>query len=215
MFDRRWQPVLQAAYRKPAKGLARIGVSADALTLAGGALGLASAACVGWHAFGVALALFLVSRILDGLDGAVARLVGRTDRGAFLDIALDLVVYASIPLGFAFANPAQNALAAGVLLFGFMGTATSFLAFAAVAGRRGVVADAFPNKGIHYLGGVTEGGETIGFFAVMCLWPGWFAWLAWLFAALCLVTTVTRWCWGWQAFGPAKPAEDTSVPPPK
>jgi hypothetical protein len=60
-----------------------------------------------------------------------------TDRGAFLDITLDFLFYASIPLAFALADPAANALPAAVLLAAFIGTGSSFLAFAVLAERRG------------------------------------------------------------------------------
>ena len=202
MIDRHLQPLLKAAYRAPARSLVRRGVSADTLTLAGFAVGLAGSAAIASHHFGLGLFLVLANRVVDGLDGAVARQVGPTDRGAFLDIALDFLFYASVPLGFAFADPAADGLAAAALLFGFVGTGSSFLAFAAVEARRGAAPVAFPNKGLHYLGGITEGFETIVVFVAMCLWPGGFAALAWGFAALCLVTTATRWWWGWQAFGP-------------
>ena len=168
---------------------------------------MAGRACLASQAYGLALLCFLLNRIVDGLDGAVARIVGPTDRGAFLDIALDFIVYASVPLGFAVADPAANALPAVVLLFGFMGTASSFLAFAAVAGRRRLKSDAFPDKGIHYLGGLTEGTETIAFFALMCLRPGWFPALAWVFATLCVVTTCTRGMGAWTVFS-ASPEGD-------
>ena len=67
------------------------------------------------------------------------------------------VFYASVPLAFALSDPDRNALPAAALLFGFMGTASSFLAFAAVAAPRGLVSQAFPDKGLFYLGGLTEG----------------------------------------------------------
>ena len=202
MIDRHLQPLLKAAYQAPARFLVRRGVSADALTVSGFAIGLAGSAAIALHLFGLGLTLVLANRVVDGLDGAVARQVGPTDRGAFLDIALDFLFYASVPLGFAFADPAADALPAAVLLFGFVGTGSSFLAFAAVEARRGAAPVAFPNKGLHYLGGITEGFETIVVFVAMGLWPGGFAALAWGFAALCLLTTVTRWWWGWQAFAP-------------
>ena len=107
-----------------------------------------------------------------------------------------------MPLAFAVADPPADALAAAALLFGFMGSTSSFLAFAAIEARRGLAPVVFRHKGIHYLGGITEGFETIAFFAAMCLWPGRFAPLAWVFALLCVVTTLTRWWWGWLAFGP-------------
>ncbi|MFM6999566.1 MAG: CDP-alcohol phosphatidyltransferase family protein [Limnohabitans sp.] len=78
------------------------------------------------------MALLLASRLLDGLDGSVARLTQPTDAGGFLDIALDFVFYAAIPLAFAVAQPATNALPAA-LLASFIGTGSSFLAFAALA----------------------------------------------------------------------------------
>ncbi len=52
------------------------------------------------------------SRLADGLDGELARVTAPTDRGAFLDITLDFLFYASVPLAFAWADPAANALAA-------------------------------------------------------------------------------------------------------
>jgi phosphatidylglycerophosphate synthase len=66
--------------------------------------------------FAVGLLLFLLSRIADGLDGAVARATMPTDQGGFLDIALDFFVYAAIPLAFAVYDPSSNAFGAGVAL---------------------------------------------------------------------------------------------------
>ncbi len=202
MIDRRLQPLLRLLYAAPARWLTRYGISADMLSIVGFVIGLIGAGFIASQAFWSGLVLLLVNRTMDGLDGAVARLVGPTDRGAFLDIALDFLFYAAVPFAFALANPAANGLAATALLFGFVGTTSSFLAFASVETRRGSTPIAFPNKGIHYLGGITEGFETIVFFTLMCVWPGAFASLALVFAALCLATTVTRWWWGWLAFSP-------------
>ena len=209
MIDRRLQPLLGTLYAAPARALARRGVTADALTVLGFAVGLAGSAAVAGHLFATGLALLLANRVLDGLDGAVARHAGPPDRGAFLDVALDFLFYASVPLGFALADPARDALPAAVLLFGFVGTGSSFLAFASVEARRGTAPVRFLHKGIHYLGGITEGAETIAFLVAMCLWPDGFPTLALVFAALCLVTTATRWWWGWLAFSGPRDA-----PPP-
>jgi phosphatidylglycerophosphate synthase len=136
---------------------------------------------------------------MDGLDGAVARLTRPTDRGAFLDIALDFLFYASIPLAFAVADPAANALPAAVLLAAFIGTGSSFLAFAVLAERRGLKSEDYPQKGIYYLGGLTEASETLICFVLMCLWPMHFAGWAYGFAALCVLTTAMRLLGGWRA----------------
>ncbi|MFZ8941900.1 MAG: CDP-alcohol phosphatidyltransferase family protein, partial [Gemmobacter sp.] len=171
MIDATLAP-LQARLLAPlAHALARRGVGADAITLAGFALGIAGAAAAAAGAFGVALGLILLNRLADGLDGAVARIAGPTDRGAFLDIALDFVFYAAVPLGFAFHDPGANALAAAALLAGFIGTGSSFLAHATLSARRGLPPRR-AGKGISYLGGLTEGAETIALFVAICLWPG-------------------------------------------
>jgi phosphatidylglycerophosphate synthase len=200
LIDRFVLPLLQRVYSTPARVFLRAGVTADRMTLAGFAVGLLAVPLLWSGLYGAALAAILANRIMDGLDGAIAREAGPTDRGAFADIAFDFVFYALVPVGFALADPAENALAAAVLIAAFVGSGTSFLAYAAVAGRRGTVSDAYPRKGIHYLGGLTEGAETIGFFALICLWPAWFAPLAYAYAAACAVTTVTRWRQGWVAF---------------
>ncbi|HRI18665.1 MAG TPA: CDP-alcohol phosphatidyltransferase family protein, partial [Burkholderiaceae bacterium] len=124
--------------------------------------------------------------------------------GAFLDIALDFIFYASIPLAFALADPAANALPAAVLLAAFIGTASGFLAFAVLAERRQLTSDVYPAKGLYYLGGLTEATETIACFALMCLWPQHFAAWAYGFAVLCLLTIVARLAAGWHAFGPRR-----------
>lgn len=202
MIDRYLLPPLSLALGSPARWLAGRGVSADAITLAGFGLGLLGvvALATGWH--GLALALILANRLADGLDGAVARINGPTDRGAFLDIALDFLFYALVPLGFALSDPGANALAAAVLIAAFVGTGSSFLAFSVIAERRKLRAQDYPTKGIYYLGGLTEGTETIAVFVAMCLFPAAFALLAWAFAAACTVTTLTRWHMGWRGFGP-------------
>ena len=197
MLDRLAISLLRAPLGVLARGVVRAGVGADAVTWAGFAIGLAGAACIAGHSPRAGLLLLLASRLCDGLDGAIARRTRPTDRGAFLDITLDFLFYASIPLAFAVANPADHALAAAVLLAAFIGTGSSFLAFAVLAERRGLSSAAYPRKGLYYLGGLTEGGETLAFFAAMCLWPAAFPWLAGVFAALCAVTVATRLAAGW------------------
>ena len=202
MFDAALQPWLRRALDPPARRLAAHGVEADTVTLAGFGLGVAAAAALSFGAVKIGLALILCNRLADGLDGALARVRTPTARGAFLDIALDFVFYALVPLGFALANPSRDALPAALLLATFIGTESSFLAFAAVAAGCGLKASAFPTKGLYYLGGFTEGGETIAVFVAMCLWPRAFAALAYVYAALCAITTLTRWRAGWFAFMP-------------
>lgn len=190
MLDRAAGALLAPALDRIAAALVRAGIGADALTWAGFALGMAAAGAIAFGATLWALALGAASRLCDGLDGAVARRTAPTDRGAFLDIVLDFLFYASVPLAFALADPAANALPAAVLLAAFVGTGSSFLAYAALARQRGLAAT--PRKGFRFLGGLTEGTETLACFALMCLWPQHFAWWAYGFAALCALTIASR-----------------------
>ena len=200
MIDAALLPFQQRVLAPPARWLVQRGVDADRITVTGFAIGALAVPALAADAFGLALALILLNRLADGLDGAVARLTRPSDRGAFLDIALDFLFYALVPLGFALSDPVANAFPAAVLIAAFVGTGSSFLAFAVIAERRGLGTVAYPSKGIAYLGGLTEGFETITVFVAMCLWPGAFPLLAYAFAAACLLTTLTRWHLGWRAF---------------
>ena len=200
MIDASLIPLLRRCLILPARALVRAGVVANQVTLVGFCIGVLALPALAFGQFWLALLAIVVNRILDGLDGAVAQLTQPTDRGAFMDIVLDFVFYALVPLGFALAEPAVNALPAAVLIAAFVGTGSSFLAFSVIAGQRGMRPEAYPAKGIYYLGGLTEGAETIALFVAMCVFPQAFAPLAYLFAAACAVTTMTRWRHGWRAF---------------
>jgi phosphatidylglycerophosphate synthase len=204
MFDRLATRLIRPAVDALAAPLARAGVEANTVTGLALALGFGAAALIANGFFALGGVLIVLSRAFDALDGAVARQTHATDLGGFLDIVLDFVFYASIPLAFALADPAHNALAAAVLLAAFVGTGRSFLAFAVIAANRKWDNLAYPNKSFYFLGGLTEGFETLLCFIAMCCWPGYFSELAWGFAALCVVTLVTRIVWGVRAFAEPK-----------
>lgn len=128
MLDSHLHPRLKPLLNAVAGALDRPGISPDGLTLVGFAIGVLALPflALGWY--GAALAAILLNRLLDGLDGALARRRGLTDAGGFLDIALDFLFYALVPFGFILADPLNNALAGGWLLFAFIGTGSSFLA---------------------------------------------------------------------------------------
>lgn len=200
MLDRTATALIKPAVVQLARVLHRGGLSANQITLLGFSTGLFAALLIANDAYLAGATAIFSSRLLDALDGAVARLTRATDLGGFLDIALDFLFYASIPLAFAVADPLQNALPAAVLLAAFIGTATSFLAFAVMASKRGLNSLDYPDKSFYFLGGLTEATETLIFFTAMCLWPAHFATLAYVFAALCGVTVATRLWWGWRSF---------------
>ena len=112
MLDSHLHPRLKPLLNAVAGALDRPGISPDGLTLVGFAIGVLALPflALGWY--GAALAAILLNRLLDGLDGALARRRGLTDAGGFLDIALDFLFYALVPFGFILADPLNNALAA-------------------------------------------------------------------------------------------------------
>ncbi len=207
MIDALILPLQHRLLAPAGERLARAGIRADTISIAGFAVGLAGVVAIACGYQLLALPLIAANRLMDGLDGAVARVAGPTDRGAFLDIALDFLFYALVPIGFAVQLPQENALPAAVLIASFVGTGSSFLAFAAIAERRGLSTSAFPAKGLYFLGGLTEGFETIFLFFLMCLLPHWFAPLAYIFAVACALTTLLRWHRGWVAFGPDRQSD--------
>jgi methionine-R-sulfoxide reductase len=199
MFDSRLRPIVDPASDFLGQRCAHLGLKANTVTLIGGGVGVVAFLCLCFGYFNLALGFIVVNRILDGVDGAVARHDGATDLGSYLDIVFDFIFYALIPLGFAIANP-DYTLPAAVLITSFVGTGSSFLAFAVLAEKRGMSTDIRGRKSIYYLGGLTEGTETIAVFVLMCLWPQYFALFAYIFAILCCITAASRIYWAFQCF---------------
>ncbi|GGP40792.1 membrane protein [Shewanella saliphila] len=168
-------------------------VQPDQLTLVGFIVGMMAVPFLALQLWYAALFFIVLNRVLDGLDGALARHQNHTTAaGGYLDICLDFLFYAAIPLGFALANPNENALAAAVLLTVFIGTGSSFLAFAIPAEKINLPRPQFVHKSFYFLNGLTEGTETIAFFVAFCLWPTYFPELAYTFAFLGTITIFTR-----------------------
>jgi phosphatidylglycerophosphate synthase len=197
MLDPAFRPLIKKPLDAAGRWLAGLGLNANQVTIAGLGLGLAAAIAIALGGFAIGLFLFLLSRIADGLDGAVARLTMPTDQGGFLDLALDFFVYAAIPLAFAVYDPSNNAFSAALLLASFLANGTVFLAFAILAEKRALVSDFRDARSINYIGGIAEGSETIAFFTAFCLFPTAFPVLALIFGLICIVSAVARVRLGW------------------
>ncbi len=192
MLDRWSLKLVAPPLKYLAKKLHQLDVTANQVTVIGFAIGLTVIPLLAMKLYLLALLAILFNRLCDGVDGALARERGATDAGAYLDIVLDFIFYAAVVFGFALADPDQNALAAALLLFSFMGTGSSFLAFAIMAERGSIQSMQYPNKGFYYLGGLAEGTETIVLLLACCLFPAYFVWIAVVFSVICWLTTVTR-----------------------
>lgn len=191
MFDARLRPLIDPPLNAAGRALARAGVGANALTLLGVVLAIAAGAALAQQSYTLGLGLIVANRLLDGLDGAVARASRLTDFGGYLDIVGDFVFYVAVPVGFGLAA-ADNAVPALWLTGSFALTGISFLAFAALASKRGIDTEAHGRKSFFYHTGLAEGTETIVAFVAMCLLPEQFGWIAGIYTVLCLLTVLQR-----------------------
>lgn len=191
MLDAKLRPLIDPPLNALGRALADAGLTANTITFAGLALGLAGAAAIALGHIGWGLALILANRLLDGLDGAVARARGPSDLGGYFDIVADFAFYVAVPVGFGILAPA-NTLPALVLVASFVLTGVSFLAFAVIAGKRGASTEAHGKKSFFYSTGLAEGTETIAVFIAMCVMPAWFGPIAYAYAALCTLTVFQR-----------------------
>ena len=191
MFDARLRPLIDPVLDRMGAALVRVGIGANPVSLAGAASGALAGVAIGLGQPLAGLVLVLASRLLDGLDGAIARVKGPTDFGGYLDIVCDYVFYLAVPLGFGLAAPGNLPFAL-LLVATFTLTAVSFLAYAALAAKRGLETRAHGLKSFFYSTGLAEGAETLLAFVLMCLWPAGFPIIASVFAALCILTVVQR-----------------------
>lgn len=193
MLDAKVTPLIKPLLKPLIKALDSKRVTPNQVTLVGFVVGVLAFPFIILNWWNMALGCIILNRVLDGIDGELARYQrSSSSAGGFLDICLDFLFYASIPLAFGIADPAEWGIPAMVLLATFIGTGSSFLAFAIAAEKFQIDRPQFANKSFYYMQGLTEGTETILVFLAFCIWPQYFATLAYLFAAACAVTVVTR-----------------------
>ncbi len=90
VIDLRVRPRVTRFLEPIGRNLARIGMTATAMTVLGLLVVIAGAALIATGRLVSGGVVVLLGSMLDGLDGAVARASGNvTDRGAFLDAAFD------------------------------------------------------------------------------------------------------------------------------
>jgi phosphatidylglycerophosphate synthase len=190
VFDIALRRVVDPILGQVAPLIANAGIRANQLTIAGAVIGIGAGTAIAYQAYSLALALVILNRIVDGLDGMVARIHGATPWGGYLDSVADFVFYAAVPVGFGLAQEG-NLLSALLLTASFILTGVSFLAFAAIAAQYDIKQES-QQKAFYYARGIIEGGETIAFFVIMCALPHLFAPLASILTGLCIVSVLHR-----------------------
>jgi len=182
---------------------ARVGrrVHPNAVSAAALAAGLAVALFAARRAYGAALACWALNRLLDGLDGTLARVSGQqSDFGGYLDILLDFVVYAAVPIGLAHGVDAPAVMRAALWLeAAFFVNAASWMYLAAVLERRAVGAAARGElTTVTMPPGLVAGAETVLFYALFLAFPAHLATLFAVMAALVAVNVAQRLAWAWR-----------------
>jgi len=191
MLDSTFRKLVDPALNPIATVLVKVGFSANTITIIGFLIGIVGWIALAMNLYYLALGMIAINRIFDGLDGLIAQKTTKTEIGGFLDIVLDFLFYSGVPFFFAVGKP-EIGLPASFLIFSFIGTGSSFLAYSAIAAKHNSINEKHKNKAIYYLGGLTEGTETITFFVFICLKPDKFTEAAWIFGGLCWITTFTR-----------------------
>ena len=161
-------------------------------------IGIGAAVAAARAAFAVGLTLWLANRIADGLDGTVARVAERqTDFGGYLDILLDFVVYAAIPVGFALSSADRGVLVWAVALEGaFFVNACSWMYLSAVLEKRASGARATGElTTVTMPPALVAGFETVVFYSLFFLFPDRLAVLFGLMTTLVGINVIQRLLW--------------------
>lgn len=202
MLDGVMRKLIDGPLNRVGAELARAGINANAMTLFGLGMGLAAAIAIAASWFWLGLALIVISRLADGLDGAIARATQKTDFGGYLDITADFLFYGAIPFGFILANPASNAIPGAFLLVAFYFNGATFLGYAILAERHEMTTEQRGIKSLYFTEGLLEGTETIAFFIALAIWPHIFPVFAFIFAVLSFVTAIGRLMMAHRIFKP-------------
>ena len=197
MFDVMLRPIKEQMLA-PVARLIGHRISPMTVTLAGFVTGVLSTVLISRAAFGAALLLWFVNRLLDGLDGTLARTQSaQSDFGGYADIVLDFVVYAAIPIAFVVASPSVPlCFAALVLLGSFYVNAASWMYLAAILERRDAGARARGElTSITMPDGLIGGSETVLLYTTFFLLPAHLVLLFGLMTVLVLATAGQRLVW--------------------
>lgn len=189
MLDRQLRARLAPALEPVARRAAASGVRAAEVTAAGLAVGIGACVAAGLELWPLALVLWLLNRLIDGLDGPLARIEGPTDLGGLYDFLADFVVYGGFVVAVAIALPDAR-VACAALLAAYLLNNVALLSFSSLIEKRGI--DMGDERSLRFTGGLTEGFETIVAYGLICLLPRHAGTIAWVFTGMVLFTVGQR-----------------------
>ena len=191
MLDAAARRLLSRVLAKPARALVRFGITPNQVSISAAILGIGAGALVAGGRVAPGITAWLVSRILDGLDGILARETGQSSAfGGYLDITLDMAAYSAMLLGFAVIHP-EAGWAWSAILVGYVLVTTTTLALSSILERQDSSLPA-NDRALQFTPGFAEAGETSLVYVLFAVIPQWTTPVAWLWAALCGATVVQR-----------------------
>ena len=210
MLDSTIRPWIDPPLDFIGKRMAAYNVSANTITLIGFSIGLIAIVMISLKQYNIAVIFILLNRLLDGIDGAIARNGYQSDFGGFLDVLCDFIIYAGIIFAFGFANP-DKLMYVAFLIFSFIGPITSFLGYAIIAAKKQINTVCRGQKSFYYLGGICEGTETAFMLVLICIYPHYFNIISLIFGILCWLTTIGRVYNTWTDFGKSDATSSETV----
>lgn len=201
MFDETLRLLKERVYVPLVKLVGRTGVSPTQVTLVGFVFGMLSA----WIArdaasWKTASLCWWIGRILDGLDGSLARYTNRqTEFGGYVDILCDFTVYSVLPLSIvhsvrdAVGFAGFNVLA--LLLGSYFVNAASLFMLSSLLEKRGKAGSKAELTSVTMPRGLVEGLETMIAYQLFLLFPQQCVELMFGFFSLVCVTILLRLRW--------------------
>lgn len=196
MFDNKMRQVKEAAFRPFAIWFRR--VPPVVLTSISLLFGLLAFAALVYQLYWLAFVAWFLNRAFDALDGVVARMQdSQSDFGGYLDILVDFVVYAIIPIGLVLGQPSTAGYVALVVMLAvFYVNAASWMYLSAILEKRATGAETLGEQtSVTMPAGIIGGTETIIFYSLFIIFNNWFIWLFGLMIALVVITIVQRLVW--------------------
>lgn len=183
----------------PVAGPAFAAIHPNVISVVAMVIGLGSIAAIVGQWYWLGLLLWAINRVMDGLDGVVARVHKKqSDFGGYLDLFLDFIIYLGVPIGFIAAMPTPPNLWAGLFLIAsYVLNTISWATLAALLEKRQrhtvnrLTSMEMPT-------GLIEGAETIIFYTLFYLLPGYVAILFTVMALLVLFTASQRVWWAYR-----------------